>query len=149
LMEWSRNHAIFVVTLGRPELLERRPTWGAGRRNFTAVFLEPLAESAMREMLSGLVPGLPDPVQDAILARAEGVPLYAMETVRMPLDQGHLVEEEGVYRPTGPVESLAVPETLQALISARLDALAPEERGLVQDVSVLGKTFTRQAAAAV
>jgi predicted ATPase/class 3 adenylate cyclase len=149
LMEWSRNHAIFVVTLGRSELLERRPTWGAGKRNVTSMFLEPLSEPAMREMLSGLVPGLPEPVQDAILTRAEGVPLYAMETVRMLLDQGHLAEENGVYRPTGPTTSLAVPETLQALISARLDALAPDERGLVQDLSVLGKTFTRQAASAV
>ncbi len=149
LMEWSRNHALFIVALSRPELLERRPTWGAGRRNFTSVFLEPLPEPAMREMLSGLVPGLPEPAQQAILGRAEGVPLYAMETVRMLLDQGLLAEEGGVYRPTGPIESLAVPETLQALISARLDALAPEERGLVQDLSVLGKTFTRQAVGAV
>ena len=88
LLEWSRNSPIFVITLARPELLERRPTWGAGQRNFTSLYLEPLSPQAMEELLAGLVPGLPAEVRDAILARAEGVPLYAVETVRMLLDRG-------------------------------------------------------------
>ncbi|MDQ3406703.1 MAG: AAA family ATPase, partial [Chloroflexota bacterium] len=58
LLEWSRTSPIFIVTLARPELLERRPNWGAGKRNFTSLYLEPLAEPAMGELLSGLVPGL-------------------------------------------------------------------------------------------
>ena len=149
LMEWSRNHALFVITLARPEMMDRRATWGAGRRNFTSLFLEALPERSMAELLSGLVPGLPTGVQRAILDRAEGVPLYAMETVRMLLDRGLLVETDGTYRPAGEIESLAVPETLHALIAARLDVLEPQERTLVQDASVLGKTFTRQAAGAV
>ena len=96
LLEWSRNHPLFVVTLARPELVERRPTWGAGHRNFTSLYLEPLSEAAMEELLAGLVPGLPAPLRDQILARAEGVPLYAVETVRMLLDRGLLVEEGSV-----------------------------------------------------
>ena len=60
LLEWSRNVPIYVVTLARPELLERRPDWGAGKRNFTSLYLEPLPEPAMRELLAGLVPGLPE-----------------------------------------------------------------------------------------
>src|SRR5204863_6930973 len=83
LLEWSRNHPLFVLTLARPELAERRPTWGAGHRNFTSLYLEPLSEQAMGELLTGLVPGLPAPLRAQILARAEGVPLYAVETVRM------------------------------------------------------------------
>jgi class 3 adenylate cyclase/tetratricopeptide (TPR) repeat protein len=149
LLEWSRQSPLLVVTAARPELVERRPTWGAGKRNFTSIYLEPLSPQAMRDLLAGLVPGLPDTLRDQILARAEGVPLYAMETVRMLLDRGHLVREGSVYRPTGPVEALEVPETLHALIAARLDGLSDDERRTVQDGAVLGKTFTRQALAAL
>src|SRR5262249_7429501 len=86
---------------------------------------------------------------EQILERAQGVPLYAVETVRMLLDRGLLAQEGSVYRPTGPVGDLSVPETLVALIAARLDGLGPGERQLVQDASVLGKTFTRAALAAL
>jgi len=59
LLDWSRNHPLYVITLARPELVERRPTWGAGQRNFTSIYLDPLSEGAMSELLDGLVPGLP------------------------------------------------------------------------------------------
>jgi class 3 adenylate cyclase/tetratricopeptide (TPR) repeat protein len=149
LLDWSRSHSIFVVTLARPELLERRPTWGAGQRSFTSLYLEPLSQQAMEQLLAGLVPGLPSEIRDRILARAEGIPLYAVETVRMLLDRGLLVREGSAYRLTGPVEALEVPETLHALIAARLDGLSTEERRLLQDASVLGKTFTKDALGAV
>jgi class 3 adenylate cyclase/tetratricopeptide (TPR) repeat protein len=145
LLDWSRSSPIFVITLARPELLERRPTWGAGQRSFTSLYLEPLPQRSMEELLTGLVPGLPPEVCDRILARAEGIPLYAVETVRMLLDRSLLVEDGSAYRVTGPVEALEVPETLHALIAARLDGLSPEERRLLQDAAVLGKTFTRVA----
>jgi len=149
LLEWSRNSPLYVITLARPELLERRPTWGAGHRNFSSLYLEPLSASAMEELLTGLVPGLPATLREQILARAEGVPLYAVETVRMLLDRGLLVQEGPVYRPVGEIGSLEVPETLHALIAARLDGLSPEERRLLQDGAVLGKTFTRAGLAAL
>jgi class 3 adenylate cyclase/tetratricopeptide (TPR) repeat protein len=149
LLERSRSFPLFVCTLARPELHERRPTWGAGRRNFTSLYLDALSGEAMEELLSGLVPGLSEEVQHQILARAEGIPLYAVETVRMLLDRGALVQEGPVYRPTGPIASLEVPETLHALIAARLDALAPEERRLLQDAAVLGKTFSKRALVAL
>ena len=149
LLDWSRSHPIFVVTLARPELMERRPTWGAGQRSFTSLYLEPLSQQAMEELLAGLVPGLPHEVRDRILARAEGIPLYAVETVRMLLDRGLLVQDGPAYRLTGEVEALEVPETLHALIAARLDGLSAEERRLLQDAAVLGKTFTRDALAAL
>jgi class 3 adenylate cyclase/predicted ATPase len=149
MLEWSRDHALYVITLARPDLVERRPTWGAGRRTFSSLYLEPLSEQSMQDLLAGLVPGLPEGLRAQILTRAEGVPLYAVETVRMLLDRGLLVQEGSVYRPVGPIETLEVPETLQALIAARLDGLATEERRLLQDGAVLGKTFTRQALAAL
>jgi class 3 adenylate cyclase/tetratricopeptide (TPR) repeat protein len=149
LLDWSRGHRLFVVTLARPELLERRPTWGAGQRNFTSLYLEPLSQPVMEQLLTGLVPGLPEEARDRILARAEGVPLYAVETVRMLLDRGVLVQDGAAHRLAGEVGELEVPETLQALIAARLDGLPPEERRLLQDGAVLGKTFTRRGLVAV
>jgi class 3 adenylate cyclase/tetratricopeptide (TPR) repeat protein len=149
LLEWSRDLPLYVITLARPELQERRPSWGAGQRNFTTLYLEPLSPAAMEELLQGLVPGLPDKLRDQILARAEGVPLYAVETARMLVDRGLLVREGAVYRPTGDIATLDVPVTLYALISARLDGLSPEERRLLQDGAVLGKTFTRRAVIAL
>ncbi|HET9114966.1 MAG TPA: adenylate/guanylate cyclase domain-containing protein [Gaiellaceae bacterium] len=149
LLEWARDKPLFVVTLARPELLEKRPTWGAGHRNFTSLYLEPLSEQAMQDLLVGLVPGLPPGLRKQILERAEGVPLYAVETVRMLLDRGLLVEDGSAYKVVGEVETLEVPETLHALIAARLDGLSPEERRLLGDASVLGKTFTLHALAAL
>jgi len=145
LLEWSRDKPLFVVTLARPELLEKRGNWGAGHRNFTSIYLEPLSEQAMEELLMGLVPGLPPSLCKQILERAEGVPLYAVETVRMLLDRGLLVEDGSAYEVVGEVETLEIPETLHALIAARLDGLSPDERRLLGDAAVLGKTFTPQA----
>ena len=149
LLEWSRSSPLFVLVLARPELLDKRPNWGAGHRNFTSLHLGPLSGGAMTELLDGFVPGLPDALRKQILARAEGVPLYAVETVRMLLDRGLLVQEGSVYRPTGEIPSLEIPETLHGLVASRLDGLPAEERRLLQDASVIGKTFTRHALAAM
>jgi class 3 adenylate cyclase/tetratricopeptide (TPR) repeat protein len=149
LMEWSRGSAIFIVTLARPELLERRPNWGAGHKSFTSLPLEPLPDEVIRQILQSLVPGLPDPLVDQILARAEGVPLYAVETVRMLQQDGHLEAAGGAYRLVGDVSTLAVPASLHALIAARLDALDQSDRYLLQRASVLGQTFTEASLAAL
>jgi class 3 adenylate cyclase/tetratricopeptide (TPR) repeat protein len=149
LMEWSRAVPITVITLARPELLERRTDWGAGMRAFTSIHLEPLSVDEMRLLLGGLVPGLPEPTVDRIVARAEGIPLYAVETVRMLLAQGQLIKDGDAYRPAGDLADLAVPETLTALIAARLDGLAAADRALVEDAAVLGQSFTVAGLAAV
>src|SRR5487761_2579555 len=149
LLEWSRNVPIYVVTLSRPELLERRPDWGAGKRSFTSIFLEPLPAAAMRELLAGLVPGLPAAAVTAIVDRADGVPLYAEETVRMLLTEGRLALEGGAYRPVCALATLAVLGTLTALIASRRDGLAPEDRALVSDAAVLGQSFTLAGLSAV
>jgi tetratricopeptide (TPR) repeat protein len=103
----------------------------------------------MRQLLSGLVPGLPEKAAAAIVARADGIPLYAVETVRMLLAQGRLALEGGVYRPTGDLDDIAVPETLTALIAARLDGLDAADRSLTADAAVLGQSFTPEALAAL
>jgi class 3 adenylate cyclase/tetratricopeptide (TPR) repeat protein len=147
LVDWSRNHPLFVIVLARPELTDRRPTWGAGKRNSSSLYLEPLETGEMNTLLSGLVPGLPEELRSRMRERAEGMPLSAVETVRMLLDRGLVVERDHSYIPAGPIETLEVPETLQALVAARLDGLGSEERRLLQSAAVLGKTFTVEALA--
>ena len=149
ILDWSRERPIYIITLARPELLDRRADWGAGRRNFTSLVLEPLDTELMRELLAGLVPGLPEPVIVRVLDRAEGIPLYAVETVRMLLSEGLVTFEEGVYRPTGDLSELSVPASLHALIASRLDALDASDRSLLQAASVIGKTFSVDTLAAV
>jgi predicted ATPase/class 3 adenylate cyclase len=149
LLDWSRGHPIFVLTLARPEVAERHPGWGAGLRSFTSLALEPLPDDAIDALLRGLVPGLPDAALARIRERADGVPLYAVETVRMLLDRGLLEPEDAGYRLTGELTSLDVPETLQALIAARLDGLEADERRVLQDAAVLGKTFAPRGVAAL
>jgi class 3 adenylate cyclase/tetratricopeptide (TPR) repeat protein len=149
LLSWARSAPIFVVALARPELAERRPDWGNGVRTLTRLNLEPLAHTQIGEMLEGLVPGLPPAALRSIVGRAEGIPLYAVETVRMLLDRELIVPDDGRYRLTGDLASLGVADTLHALIASRLDANRPEDRALLQDASVLGQTFTLDALAAV
>ncbi len=149
LMEWSRGVPITVITLARPDLLDKRPDWGAGKRSFASIYLEPLPPAEMELLLAGLVPGLPRKAIDAIVGRADGIPLYAVETVRMLLAQERLVLEDGRYRPTGDLNDVAVPETLTALIAARLDGLDAEDRAIVEDAAVLGQSFTMVGLGAV
>ncbi|MFL5674927.1 MAG: AAA family ATPase, partial [Chloroflexota bacterium] len=144
LLTWARSSPIFVVAEARPELFERRPGWGSVVRSSATIHLEPLSNEEMRLLLGGLVSGLPEHAMRAIVGRAEGVPLYAVETLRMLIDRGVLRPTDDGDRFTLAVElpELDVPATLQALIAARLDTLAPEDRSLLMDASVLGLSFT-------
>jgi tetratricopeptide (TPR) repeat protein len=149
LLDWARDVPIFVLTLGRPELQTNRDGWGIGRRNSTALTLDPLDDAAMNALLDGLVPGMPTVGKTAIAGRAEGIPLYAVETVRMLIDRDVVQPIDGVYRLVGDIGELSVPATLQSLLAARLDALDPNERRLVADAAVLGGTFPAEALIAV
>jgi len=149
LLDWSRGLPIMVVTLARPELFDRRPDWGAGRRHLTALALEPLTDAAVRQLLEGLVPGLPADALAAIVGRAEGIPLYAVEMVRGLLADGHIERQGEAYAVIGDLSQLRVPDSLRSLIASRLDALEPADRALLQDASVLGQVFSADALAAV
>jgi tetratricopeptide (TPR) repeat protein len=142
LLEWSADFPIFVITLARTELRERRANW-------ESLTLTPLEPQAIATMLDGLVPGLPSDLVAEIIHRAEGIPLYAVETIRMLQDRGVLVQEGARYHLAGDVSNLEVPETLHALVASRLDGLSASERSLLQDASVLGQSVTAAAAAAL
>jgi class 3 adenylate cyclase/tetratricopeptide (TPR) repeat protein/predicted nucleic acid-binding Zn ribbon protein len=149
LLDWAKSIPLLIVTLARPELLERRPTWGAGRRNFVGISLEPLSEPDLRALLTGLVPGLPEAALRTIVQRADGIPLYAVETIRTLVADRRLEERDGVYVPTGDLTELGIPDTLTALIAARLDGLDPADRSLLLDAAVLGQSFTPAGLAAI
>ena len=139
---------IFILTFARPDLAERRPRWGSTRRTHV-LHLEPLPDTVMAQLLDGLVDGLPAAMRAQLVARADGVPLYAVETVRALIDRDAVVPREGRYvladdaAERVDLEALAAPTSLHNLIAARLDALPAEQRRLVQDASVLGQVFTR------
>ena len=149
LLSASRNRPILVLALARPELIDDRPGFGATLRNHTRLDLAPLTDEAMDMLLLGLVPGIPQAALRTIRDRAAGIPLYAVETVRMLLDQGRLSEAEGRFRLVSDLGSLAVPELLQALLGARLDTLDEPARELIGLASVLGLSFTVDALVAL
>src|SRR3954469_5977426 len=149
VLGWAREAPIFVLTLARPDIEDRRPGWGTGRRNATALSLEGLDDASMQAMINGLVRGLPDSARTAIAEQAQGIPLYAVETVRMLIDRDVVQPREGAYHLVGDIGELSVPESLQSLLAARLDALPDAERRLVSDAAVVGTTFPVEALIAV
>ncbi|MBA3717357.1 MAG: hypothetical protein H0W87_03915, partial [Actinobacteria bacterium] len=130
LVEWASGVPLLCVCTARPELLERRPGWGGGKRNATTISLSPLTETETTRLIAALLERsvLPAEVQSLLLARAGGNPLYAEEYVRM-------VQERGVD------EAADLPESVQGIIAARLDGLAPAEKDVLQDAAVLGKVL--------
>jgi class 3 adenylate cyclase/tetratricopeptide (TPR) repeat protein len=140
----SAQAPIFVLALARPELLGRRPALG-GRRA-SVVRLDPLDDEAMAALVDGLVAGLPPTSRTALVERAEGIPLFAVETVRALIDRDLVVPREGRYVPADSadldLDTIGAPASLQALVAARLDALTATERRVVADASVLGESFT-------
>jgi class 3 adenylate cyclase/tetratricopeptide (TPR) repeat protein len=142
---------ILVLALARPDLLLRRAELG-GRRA-SVIRLDSLPDEAMAAVIDELVEGLPESVRTTLVDRADGVPLYAVETVRTLIDRGVVIARDGRYVLSDAddldLDSIGAPASLQALVAARLDGLAPEERRVVTHASVLGASFTRDALASM
>jgi class 3 adenylate cyclase/tetratricopeptide (TPR) repeat protein len=141
LVDWAAGVPLLVVCSARPELLERRPSWGGGKLNAATLALSPLSSEDSARLVSTLLdqPLLPVELQQALLERAGGNPLYAEQYVLMLTDRGLLVRHESGWALAA--EDLPLPETLQGIIAARLDGLAPGEKELLSSASVLGKVF--------
>src|SRR3954453_6525725 len=148
--EWAGGVPMLILATARPELLDRRPGWGGGKRNATTLSLAPLSREETARLLGELLEQtlLPAGVQSQVLSRAEGNPLYAEEYVRMLQDRGFLVRRDGTWRLVRE-GALPLPETVHGMIAARLDALSREEKELVQDAAVIGKVFWPGAVAAM
>jgi class 3 adenylate cyclase/tetratricopeptide (TPR) repeat protein len=130
LAAWVREAPLLILCLARPELLDVRPGWGGGRLRATAIELEPLQRSDSEELVDALLAErlLPDDARDELLAKTEGNPLFVEETIRMLVDDG-------------PDGAGGIPDTVQALIAARIDRLPPEQKKLLQRASVIGRIF--------
>ena len=148
LVDWARGVPIFVLVFARPELEHAHPNW-AGGRNRTTMTLDPLDPRSMDDLVDALVPGMPPGARGAINGQAQGIPLFAVETIRSLIDRDIVVPRDGVYRLVGDIGALSVPDSLHALLAARLDALDPELRALVADAAVVGTTFPAEALVAV
>jgi predicted ATPase/class 3 adenylate cyclase len=137
LAEWSRDAPILLLCLARPELLEVRPAWGGGKRNATSILLEPLSASDSETLIENFLGGvdLPGPLRARIAASAEGNPLFVEQLLAMLAEDG---DSDG---------KLEVPPTIQAVLAARLDRLAPVERAVIERASVVGARFWTGAVA--
>jgi class 3 adenylate cyclase/tetratricopeptide (TPR) repeat protein len=147
ITDWSRDAPILVVCMGRPELLDRRPGWGGGKFNATSVLLEPLSEDDSTQLIVNLLgrAELAPAVRARVAQAAEGNPLFVEEMLGMLIDDGLLERSNGSWVATGDLSKVSVPPTIQALLAARLDGLAPEERSVAERASVEGKVFHRGA----
>jgi class 3 adenylate cyclase/tetratricopeptide (TPR) repeat protein len=148
LIDWVRDLPVYVLVFARPELARAWPGFGVGR-NRSTLTLDPLDAASMDQLVDALVPGMPTATRAKIIRHAQGVPLFAVETVRSLIDRDIVQPIEGTYRLTGDVGELMVPDSLHALLAARLDVLDPGVRRLVADAAVLGTTFPAEALIAV
>jgi class 3 adenylate cyclase/tetratricopeptide (TPR) repeat protein len=138
LVDWVAGVPLLVVCSARPELFERRPGWGGGKPNAVTISLAPLSEDDTARLIGSLMgsPVLEAEAQRQLLARAGGNPLYAEQFVQM-------------YAEHADIPASTLPHSVQGIVSARLDALAPQEKRLIHDASVIGKVFWPGAVAAL
>lgn len=143
---------VFVMLLARPALIEKHPDLLTNRR-VSAVHLEPLTNVQMLDLVDALVAGLPDDTRASLVERSEGVPLFAVETVRSLIDRDLVIPREGRYvvNPGAQVDfdAISAPASLHALLAARLDALPALQQQVVQAASVIGAAFTADQLAAL
>jgi class 3 adenylate cyclase len=150
VVDWSSGLPMLLLCAARPELYDRRPGWGGGKKNAATIALPPLNDPETAMLISGLLDEavLPAETQRALLERAGGNPLYTEEFVRMLTDRG-ILERGGRTLRLADDGEIPVPETVQAIIGARLDALPFETKVVLQDASVLGRVFWLGGVAAI
>ena len=151
IADWTHDAPILLIAMARPELLEKRPGWGGGKRSATTVQLEPLSAGESDELVVSLLgrAELPAEVMTQISRAAEGNPLFVEELLGKLIDDGFLVRSNGGWAAIGDLRELAIPPTISALMAARLDSLGREERTVIERASVEGKTFHRGAVTAM
>ena len=162
---------ILFLCPARPDFFERRRDWGGGRRNFTTIVLEVLTSDETRDLITGLLDSdeLPEVFYHSIQRRAEGNPFFVEEIVRMLIDQGVVIKQDGCWRvskqneaalselasPATPPDDTLIdqhyvlpiprlPDTVQGVLAARVDLLSRVEKQVLQDAAIIGRTFWLQ-----
>ncbi len=145
----TRDTALFLLCLTRPDLLDVRPGWGSGTTAGGFLTLEPLEDRESEELLTALLEGarLDEQILDTIAEPAGGNPLFLEEMLRMLKDDGLLRNEGGRWVATGDIGTVRAPDSIQALLNARLDRLSDEEEVVIRSASVVGGAFSWGAVA--
>ena len=147
LVENSSGVPMLIICMARPELHELRPSWGGGKLNSITMLIEPLREPETKDLLSGLLGDTStiEPLLPAILEAAEGNPYFLEETIAMLAEDGVIEKTDGRWLARGNISEIAIPPTINALLTARLDRLPAPERGALELAAVMGKVFASQA----
>jgi tetratricopeptide (TPR) repeat protein len=152
LADWTRDASMLLLALARPDIRESRPSLAEGTgRDATVVVLEGLDSEASVRLAQDLLDAdqLPPELIERVLASSEGNPLFLRELLRMLVDDGVLLRDDGSWVVTVDAHEVDVPPTIHALLSARIDRLRADERAVVERASVIGKQFYRGAVAAL
>ncbi len=149
--DWSRDAPLLLLAVARPELLDERPGWGGGKLNSTSLLLEPLDPGECQTLLSGLLgsASVDRTAAERITAATAGNPLFLEEMLRMLVDDGLLRRTGSGWAPTADLDSVAMPPTVTALLTARLDRIDRPEREVLDRAAVVGETFERGAVIAL
>src|SRR5438552_1049786 len=150
LAEWARA-PLLIVCLARPDFREIRPTFGASAANAVAITLSPLGPDDTRLLIRELlaIDALSEEVRADVVARAEGNPLYVEEFLRTLIETGRIERRDGRWVALGEIRAVELPPTLQGLITARLDRVAPEVKRLLHAASIVGRLFSTSALGAI
>ena len=147
----STSVPVLWVCVARPEFLEMHPQWGAGRSNTSLTTLNPLNPAETSTLISRLleVEDIPQSLHQQLLERSEGNPLFCEEFLRMLIDEGQLLHVEQRWRAEAGAEEIRVPESIQALLAARLDSLPDAQKQTLKAASIVGERFTSEQIAAL
>jgi class 3 adenylate cyclase/tetratricopeptide (TPR) repeat protein len=143
LVERVTDAPMLVICIARPEFLEQRRDWSSGKPNSTTITLDPLNPTDTGTLISRLleIEALPPDLRAQIIERSAGTPLFCEEFIHMLIDDGSLVREGTSWRTTGAVAQIQVPQSINAVLAARLDGLPERERHVLQAASVVGQRF--------
>ena len=135
--------SLLIIATARPEMVEAHPGFGGGSENFSTLSLRPLSAKHSQELLEALlaVADLPPSTSGEILGKAEGNPFFLEEIVRMLIEEGALVQEGARWRSTSRTVATPLPDSLLALLSARIDSIPQSEKRVLQEAAVVGKVF--------
>ena len=142
LADRTRRSPLLVICMARPEVLRSRPGWAGVDPYLTSIVLDPLDQGESDHLLTNLLgEGMPRADRLRIVKAAEGNPLFIEEMLWMLIEKGLLKRSDVGWEPTGDISGAPVPPTIQAILAARLDALEPSERSVIERASVIGEVF--------